>query len=332
MTRRAGTVAALLGAALLVTGCSSPPAVGPAPPAATTGPCGDPGAREVSSAVQLTVALAEAGPGTAIRLLDGLYPGAFTIVSAGTPEQPVTLCGSRSAVLDGGPPDGGYALHLLGARHWRLVGFSVRGGQKGVMLDGSSGVLIEGLLVHQVGDEAVHLRTGSSDNVVRRTTIRDTGLRRAEFGEGVYVGSAESNWCRYTGCEPDRSDRNLVEGNDIAATTAEAVDIKEGTSGGVVRDNRFSGDGMRGADSWVDVKGNGWTIAGNTGVGAPADGFQVHAVAEGWGRDNLFEDNVSTVDGPGYGINVTNPDDGNRVACSNRTAGADRGGSNVPCS
>ena len=49
------------------------------------------------------------------------------------------------------------------------------------------------------------------------------------------VGSAESNWCQRSGCQPDRSDRNLVEGNDIAGTTAEAVDIKACTSDGVLR-------------------------------------------------------------------------------------------------
>jgi len=64
-----------------------------------------------------------------------------------------------------------------------------------------------------------------------------------------------------------------VELNDISLTTAEAVDIKEGTTGGTLRKNRFAGAGMTAADSWVDVKGNGWTIAENTGNGGVVDGF-----------------------------------------------------------
>ena len=37
-----------------------------------------------------------------------------------------------------------------------------------------------------------------------------------------------------TDCEPDRSDRNVVAGNTISDTTAESIDIKEGTTGGTV--------------------------------------------------------------------------------------------------
>src|SRR5690606_38506571 len=97
--------------------------------------------------------------------------------------------------------------------------------------------------VHVSGADRVRLRAGSSDGPVRGNVVRETGLRKPKFGEGIYVGNARSNWCRYCACEPDRSDRNVVEGNDIAGTTAENVDVKEGTTGGVLRDNKLSGDG-----------------------------------------------------------------------------------------
>jgi hypothetical protein len=321
----------------------APPVETPAPASPTPGPagagsepgnvplCTDPGAQEVSSADQLQVALAGARPGTAIHLADGVYPGAFEISVAGTAEQPISLCGSRDAVLDGGSPDAGTTLHLQSAAHWRLNGFTVQGGKKGLMVDGSTGVVVDGLLIHRIGDEALHLRAASTDNVVRNTTIRDTGLREPEFGEGIYVGSATSNWCRYSGCGPDRSDRNTVESNDIAATTAESVDIKEGTSGGVLRGNRFSGIGMSESDSWVDVKGSDWSITDNIGSRAPEDGFQVHVIGEGSGERNAFERNVADVGGDGYGINVTKRDRGNVVGCSNRSVGAAAGLSTIPC-
>jgi hypothetical protein len=38
---------------------------------------------------------------------------------------------------------------------------------------------------------------------------------------------------------------------------------------------------MTGADSWVDVKGNAWTVRGNRGSLSPQDGFQVHGAAKG---------------------------------------------------
>ena len=77
-------------------------------------------------------------------------------------------------------------------------------------------------------------------------------------------------------CQPDRSDRNVVKGNKIGQTTAEAVDIKEGTTGGVVEDNTFDGSALSGADSRVDVKGNNWLIKENTGTNSTQDGFQTH--------------------------------------------------------
>jgi hypothetical protein len=281
----------------------------------------------------LQQALDDARPGQLIRLADGRYEGGFVATAEGTPDSPIRLCGSRDAVLDGGDIDGDYTLHLSGASYWQVSGFTVTGGQKGVMVDAGVGNRIEGLLVTSMGDEAIHLRTHSTDNVVVGNTIRDTGLRKPKFGEGVYIGSAESNWCQLTDCEPDRSDGNLVEGNDIAGTTAEAVDIKEGTSDGVLRGNTFDGSDMVEADSWVDVKGNGWTVADNVGTASPADGFQVHEVVDGWGRDTVFSGNT-VEEVAGLAVNVAGPRairNSTTVACDNDSDGARDGESNVEC-
>ncbi len=303
----------------------------PAPPPPSTVDCGFPGATGVSTADELRAALGQAQPGAVIHLRDGVYPGQFEITTAATGQQPITLCGSRAAVLDGGDIDSGYTLHLRNADHWRLSGFTIHGGQKGLMLDNTRGALIEGLLIHEVGDEALHLRAASSDNIVQGTTIRRTGLRKRKFGEGVYIGSAESNWCTHSNCEPDRSDRNIIQANDIADTTAEAIDVKEGTSGGTLRGNTLSGTAMTGADSWVDVKGNDWVIADNVGIDAPEDGFQTHEILDGWGERNVFHGNIATVNAPGYAINITKKERGNTVSCTNRATNAGAGLSNVAC-
>jgi hypothetical protein len=251
-------------------------------------------------------------------------------VAAGTPEQPVFLCGSEAAVLDGGDVEDGYVLHLDGAQHWRLVGFSVTNGQKGVMADSTVGTVVQGLTVHGIGDEAIHLRDNSTDNVVLANTIRETGLRRDDYGEGVYVGTAVSNWCTYTNCQPDRSDRNVIKDNDIAEVTSEAIDLKEGTTGGAVIGNTFDGSRVTGADSWVDVKGNNYLIQGNTGTTAPQDGFQTHQILAGWGDFNVFRDNDGVVDGPGSGISSW-PPGSNVVTCDNTVSGAAEGLSNIDC-
>ena len=87
----------------------------------------------------------------------------------------------------------GYALHLLGADHWRLAGFTVTGAQKGIMAERSGHTVLSHLAVGNVGQEAVHLDNFSSDNVVRRSLLHDTGTVEPRFGEGLYLGSAESN-------------------------------------------------------------------------------------------------------------------------------------------
>ena len=286
----------------------------------------------VSTASELTAALAAARPGTVITLAAGVYSGTFTATGSGTPKKPIYLCGPRSAVLDAGSVYGGYALHLDGASYWRVKGFTIQNAQKGVMLDGVTRVGLQGLLVQQIGDEAVHLRTGSTLNVVRGLTIRQTGLRKPKLGEGVYIGTAQSNWCEVNHCQPDHSDGNFVVGNVFTATSAESVDLKEGTSGGVLSGNRFDGAGITGADSWVDVKGNGWLIVGNRGTDAPVDGYQVHEILDGWGYRNLFGANLSTVNASGYAIKVTKQHSGNVVRCDNQATAAGQGLTNITCS
>jgi hypothetical protein len=284
----------------------------------------------VSTPKQLKAALKEAGPGDVIVLAPGTYEGRFTLTGDGTRERPITLCGPRDAIIDGGGIEKGYAVHLDDASWWVVSGFSVRNSQKGVIADATSHTLIENLSISKTGDEAVHLRAFSTDNRVSGNTIRDTGNRKPKFGEGVYVGTAESNWCDVSDCEPDASDRNLVDGNDIAGTTAESVDLKEGTTGGVLRGNTFDGSALSGADSWVDVKGNDWIIEDNAGTASPKDGYQVHNILDGWGTGNVFRSNTADVDGSGVGYSIT-PELDNVVECSNKASGAKKGTTNVDC-
>ncbi|MGH3276277.1 MAG: hypothetical protein ACRDNZ_18365, partial [Streptosporangiaceae bacterium] len=182
-------------------------------------------------------------------------------------------------------------------------------------------------------DEAIHLRSFSSYNIVMGNTVRDTGLKVAFFGEGIYVGSAHHNWCKYSGCKPDASNYNVLEDNNIADTTAENIDIKEGTTGGTISGNIFSGTGMApsAATAWVNVKGNDWEILDNTGTDSIGDGFQVHQVYPGWGVGNAFRGNREAVGGPGYGIYVQSIRLNTVVSCGNVVTGGARL-SNISCS
>jgi hypothetical protein len=288
---------------------------------------------DVTDADELTEALEVARPGDVIVVADGFYEGGFVARASGTADDPIVLCGSRDAVLDGDGIRGDYVLHLDGARYWQVSGLTLQNGQKGLVADGTTGSVISGLHVTEIGDEAIHLRDFSTDNLVSGNVIDTTGLRRAKYGEGIYIGTAESNWCDISGCEPDRSDRNQLIGNWITGTTAEAIDIKEGTSDGVVRGNTFDGSEMTddGADSWVDIKGNDWLIEGNVGTNSLLDGFQTHEILDGWGTRNVFRGNAANVNGPGFGFSLT-PVRDNVVTCDNTASAAGEGLSNVTCS
>ena len=317
-------------------------------------------ARDVSvtNATQLKSALAGARPGDVIHLADGTYKGAFYAIVSGTSTAPITLTGSRNAVLtnSGGACDPnvpkstvsycGYGFHLNTASWWKLVGFSVASSAKGIVLDASQHNVIDGVQVSTINLEGIHLRTSSSDNVVQHAFVHDTGKTDPGFGEGLYFGSAKENWDKFgtnSGTGPDRSDRNQALADSFGpGVGGEHVDIKEGTVNGLVSGNTFDGRGISGqhfADSWVDVKGNGYTFTGNTGTfvagtGTFVDGYQVHQQIAGDGCGNVWRSNKSDLGGVGnYAVNVTDQSgcasSPNVVYSSNTVTNAKKGLTNI---
>ncbi|MEV4316904.1 cellulose binding domain-containing protein [Actinocrispum sp. NPDC049592] len=330
--------------------------------ATTSGGGGGGSTVDVSGTAQLQAALAAATPGQTIKLAAGTYHGSFVTTKAGTAAQPITLTGPASAVLindgpAGDPPDcpapapgydSGYGLWLYNAPYWNLTGFTVAESKKGIVLDNSHHTVVDGVTVRHVDEEGVHFRKSSADSVIRNSTITDTGLVQKGYGEGVYIGSAGSNWgCHGNSGGVDKADRVQVIGNRIGPNiAAEPIDVKEGTFNGVIRGNTFNGQGISGensADSWIDVKGIGYTIEDNTGTfatpGTFANGYETHnpsttpSFANGCG--NVWRDNKSDLGGVGgYAIYITsvskctaNP---NKVYASNTVTNARTGLTNIP--
>ncbi|MFK4084811.1 discoidin domain-containing protein [Kribbella sp. NPDC020789] len=317
---------------------------------------------DVSTAAQLQAALANAAPGQTIRLASGQYHGAFLTQHAGTASAPITLTGPASAVLiNDGPTgdapscpaptagwDSGYGLWLFNAPYWKLTGFTVQDSKKGIVLDNSHHVTIDGVTVNHTDEEGVHFRRSSADGVIKNSTITDTGLVQPGYGEGVYLGSAGSNWpCHGNTGGVDKADRVQVLDNHLGPTiAAEAIDVKEGTTGGVIRGNTFNGTGISGensADSWVDVKGIGYLIENNTGTfsspGTFANGYETHnpsttpTFPNGCG--NTWRNNSSNLGGAGqYAIFISSASkctaDPNTVYSSNTVQNARTGLTNVP--
>jgi serine/threonine protein kinase len=323
---------------------------------------------EVATARELSRALEAARAGDTIRLAPGEYHGTFFTSRQGTAEDPITLTGPREAMLfnpgtekDCSPTRStevsycGYGLHLNHAAHWNLSGFTVADSKKGIVLDDSQHVTIDGVEVVGIQEEAVHFRTSSSDNVIQNSRIHQIGSEtQAAYGAGIVFGSDDGLWRKYGegiqvgGYAPDRSDRNKALNNELGPhISAEHIDLMEGTKDGVIRGNSFNGHGISGenyADSWLDAKGNAYLIEGNSGTfggdGHLKDGFQAHAVDPGWGCGNVFRDNDANLGGaPGYGFNFFDqglcedvPGGPNRLLPGNSATQAGEGLSNIESS
>jgi parallel beta-helix repeat protein len=294
----------------------------------------------VSTPAELNKALASANPGDIIILSPGTYSGSFVISRKGSRAEPIRLNGPKTAILQNPDQGPGYAFYLDGAEYWVLDGFTVSNSKKGIMLDNASNNVLQNLEVHHIGAEGIHFRSFSTHNTLHGSFIHDTGTAEPGFGEGVYIGSAHSNWGKYSAGQPDKSDFNSVISNRIGPNVrAEGIDIKEGSSGGTIKNNLLDGSGISGqnyADSVIDVKGNGYQIIENKvvyksteGSAFLSDGFQVHQVIPNWGNNNTFISNTFDLNTNGYGINVQKRTSDNKVCKSNSVINTSGGVTNI---
>lgn len=295
-------------------------------------PCNYPHDTEINATDGPTLqdALTKVVPGTLIRLAAGTYEGSFDLTIKGTAEKPIILCGPREAILDGTTQPTSTVLRFQAVDYWIVSGFTITGGRKGIYVETSNDNLLSDLSIHDIGEQAIQLRNGSSRNTLQYSEIQNTGVTDATNAEGIYIGSAFQN-----GMPPvppamaDACDENKILYNQFGpGIKTEHIDVKEGTKGGIVRGNTFDGTGITGADSedsWVAVTGNNYTFAENIGTVTPKDGFQVRSVAPGYGDNNVFEKNTMTVDMPNYGIYVIeiggNTPMGTVVKCDNQNLG-----------
>ncbi|MGN6645596.1 MAG: right-handed parallel beta-helix repeat-containing protein [Cytophaga sp.] len=296
----------------------------------------------VSTATELQNALNTAVAGNTIVLTDGIYSksGGFIIPANinGTSSNPIILKGTPAAIITSNSLSSGYGLGLRGNNFWVLDGFTIYNSAKGIVLDSSHHNIIKNLHVNKTGDEGIHLRSYSSYNSVENCFIDSTGTYAAGYGEAIYIGSAVSNWPTYTKGNADTCNYNTVLNNSFGDHVAsENIDIKEGTKGGRIAYNTFNGTGLNNqnsADSWIDVKGNYYTIECNTGSNTIADGFQTHILVSGWGDYNIFSNNILAVNTTGYGILITQTSSKgtayNNVVCTNNTVtGTNNGLTNI---
>ncbi|TFB73342.1 hypothetical protein E3O06_08975 [Cryobacterium glaciale] len=290
----------------------------------------------VTTARELLAAVQQAQPGTVIKMAPGTYNEQINMTVNGTAANPIWVCGPRNAVVNPGSIQNNHGIQISNSSNLVIAGMTVTNSLKGISVIRSSNVTIADTLVDNIGYEGIHLRAFTTDSKVVGNTIKNTGKRDPFYGEGIYIGTSENNWCAQTSCQPDRTDRTLLMANTISLTGAQPIEVKEGTSAGIIRDNVIDGAAaMPRAEEWVKVKGNDWSIYNNQGKNSTAHGFAVNGSVAGWGLRNSFYGNTAPVGAAGYGFFIheqgSKGASGTKVYCSNTVTAAGSGFSNLAC-
>jgi parallel beta-helix repeat protein len=297
---------------------------------------------------QLNNALKVVRAGDMIELSPGTYDARINIYNAiGSVHRPITICGPQSAVIAGKPnyDKNSFALTLVNSTYTRLVGFSVQYGLTGVMMENTTYSMVVGLTINNTRNEGIRLRYGSKYNTIRNNKISLTGRRElggwGGTGEGIYVGSSQKQMHSYGRYWLDRSDYNVLEYNVIGpGVLSEMIDVKEGTTGGIIRGNLFDGrhlTNLNGANSWLSIKGNNWTVTNNNGQYLKnGHGMGTSRKLSGWGRYNTFKDNNcllyrfgSKSSAGSYCVFANTVPESQIIDCSNVAIGATKGVTNV---
>ena len=271
---------------------------------------------EVTSVEELHKALAKAKAGQTIQIYPGIYDfstyqrsSKFYGAADGNKNSPIILTAkdpNNPPLLTGPNLEHNYILHITGD-YWIIENIRVGYSQKGIVLDNSNYSIIRNVEVFSTGTEAIHIRDGSSNCLIQKCYIHNTGLVTPGYGEGIYIGSSKSTNEYGYNC-----DNNIIEGCIFKDIAAEPIDIKEFTTGQEIFGCTFYGDGITGenyAGSFIDIKGNNCYVHDNVGFRNKNPkveaAFEVHRLAEGWGDGHRFINNVVYMDRP-YGEVDTN--------------------------
>ena len=215
--------------------------------------------------------------------------GLIWLGADGTKTNPVVLAGSDPVDLPeifSSDYKQNYGVHVTG-NYVILKNLKIHTFSKGVVFDNSIGSLMEDCEVYHTGTELVHVRDSSQQVTLNRNFIHGSGFDNSQYGEGIYVGTFHKGWAssqesdrtagywgesasqhRYSGYDWRVNDTKITC-NIVKATTAENIDVKEGTIRGIIQGNMFIGDSSNYNgqvdydDANIDMKGASWTVTDN---------------------------------------------------------------------
>jgi len=193
------------------------------------------GAAEIGPADDLRAAISSLVPGDVLDLRGGTYAlnSSFRISPVGTAANPITIRskpGERAHIRQDNPNQN--IVEVQNARYFVFDDVEFSGGSHGIRLMSSSDVTISNCEIHDTGDVALSANSGGTYE--RLTIVRNHIHHTNGTGEGMYLG-CNSNACRVA--------NSLIEGNYVHHTNGptveqgDGIELKEGSSGNVIRNN-----------------------------------------------------------------------------------------------
>lgn len=203
----------------------------------------------LASARAIQAAVERAEPGEDLVIVSGTYELSLDIDGvSGTADEPIRLRaepGGEVEIVAKGEP---YALYVHNAAHWVIgsddarltfdgdgeahatVGLGLYSGSVAETSNDDPGpaehITLQNLDVVDAGQALLRIAHGSTAIDVVDSRLAGSGRRRAEFGEGIYIGSAAGE---------DLVDDVQIRDVRISDVRAEAIDVKGGSDGIFVR-------------------------------------------------------------------------------------------------
>ncbi|MDC7220577.1 MAG: hypothetical protein PQJ59_11645 [Spirochaetales bacterium] len=274
------------------------------------------------TASELTSALSSASAGDKIIIAAGTYTDTFKLEAGGSQNSPIWIVGEDSTnmpVLDGDDYNNNTVLAIdggdvSGISYVYVQDIKVTNGRTGISMDQADYITIDSVEVYDVGQAGIHVRDESEYNIIKDSTVSNTGLYNVKYGEAIYIGSDNTKWTANGGSYDPACDYVQILNNTLGpGVTAEHIDVKEGSSYAYIIGNTFDASGMidiiNGGLSFIDFKGNYAECAYNTGDQNYNEyfenAFEINDKWTGWGNYNDIHNNSITFNEEYYNSSST---------------------------
>lgn len=181
----------------------------------------------VSTAAQFNTALAAVMPGDTIVLSGNITSSAkFSTTRDGSSTNPITITGDGTAILH--VSNTKYGLEIL-HDYYRLSNFKIQNAMKALVIDNADHGIVDNVHAMDIRQEAFKVRNQSHYWLFTNCSARRTGTAANDFGEGFYVGQAQSNWIPEENPQPDQCGYVTFYNCYTTDTPNDGWDVKEGS-------------------------------------------------------------------------------------------------------